>query len=125
MTVPKKRPRDAEWAPFLWFWSPNDRNDRNDKNDRPQCGPRKKISISATSARGRRVVGSGGGITTAPKQIIIYFLFFRARLRLVILVILVISAIRAQETGSVGCFAAKNEDAKQYHLIPPKRVLFL
>ena len=64
----------------------------------------------------------GDGITTVPKQIIIYFFYFRARLRLVILVI---SAIRAQETGSVGCFAAKNEDAKQYHLIPPKRVLFL
>ena len=83
---------------------------------------RKKIIISVTSTRRRRVVGTGGGITTVPKQLIIYFFYFRARLRLVILVI---SAIRAQETGSVGCFAAKNEDAKQYHLIPPKRVLFL
>ena len=54
----------------------------------------------------------------------LFSFFFRARLRLVILVILVISAIRAQETGSVGCFAAQNEDTKQYDLIPPKRVLF-
>ena len=77
--------------------------------------------VDATSARrwywGRYHHGT--------KTINYLFFYFRARLRLVILVILVISAIRAQETGSVGCFAAKNEDAKQYHLIPPKRVLFL